>query len=137
MDTLEVAVLEILLSRGFQICRRDGYLMAHNDEVELAFCLMDKEKQSIREFREAFQWFRGRKILATLEEVPPALLESLDDNLFIWDRNALEAEIGQTVKEESSRKPKVSREDRLRTIIETEEAASIKDRAPEEALLYL
>ena len=136
MDPLEVAVLDILLSRGLQVCRREGYLMAHNEEVELAFCLLDKEGQSIREFREAFQWFRGRKILATLEDVPPALLESLDDNLFIWDRNALEAEIGQSVKE-SRRRPKVNKEDRVRDIIENEDAAEIKDETPEEALLYL
>jgi hypothetical protein len=138
MDPLEVAVLEILLSRGFQVCRRDGYLIAHNEEVELAFCLLDKPGQSIRGFRESFQWFRGRKILATLEEVPQALLDSLDDNLFIWDRNALEAEIGQCVREDVKRRPKVTKEDRVRSIIETEdEVAEIGDDPPEEALLYL
>jgi hypothetical protein len=47
-------------------------------------------------FLTRFKDFPGKKIIATLEIIPPSFVEKLDRSVVLWDREALEHEIGRT-----------------------------------------
>ncbi len=97
LTSLYAVVTEILQSRDFQVSERDGYLFGKRGESEVVFCLLaSADRSMIDAFLSRFKDFRGRKVIATLEALPPALLDSLDHSVVVWDREALGHEIGRT-----------------------------------------
>lgn len=97
MTTLAHLVTEILQARDFEIAEVDGYLLATKGDSEVAFCLLSSlDKGTVDAFLARFKDRPGRKVVATLEAVPPSFVETLDRSVMIWDREALEHEIGRT-----------------------------------------
>jgi ribosomal protein L34 len=90
-------VTEILQAREFQTTEEDGYLLAKKGSSEVAFCLLGSlDRAAVDGFLSRFKDFNGKKIIATLEPVPTSFVENLDRSVTIWDREALEHEIGRT-----------------------------------------
>jgi hypothetical protein len=94
---LALLVTEILQAREFQTSQEDGYLLARKGTSEVVFCLLSTlDRPAIEAFMARFKDHGGKKIIATLEAVPPSFVETLDRSVTIWDRDALEHEIGRT-----------------------------------------
>ncbi len=97
LTSLKAVVSEILQFRDFQISDQDGYLMARRKDAEAAFCLLSSpDKAAVDAFSATFREFEGRKIVATLGILPTAFIDSIDSSIVVWDREALEHEIGRT-----------------------------------------
>lgn len=90
-------ITEILQAREFQITERDGYLFARRDKSEVVFCLVPSfDKEVVSDFLERFKEHPGKKVVATLDTLPPSALDAIDRAVAVWDREALEHEIGRT-----------------------------------------
>ncbi len=97
MTSLEQTISEILLSRDFETVERHGYLIGRKKKIEVAFCiLVEFDEQKLRRFLEELQDFDGRKVVATLEELPTSVQRNLGPEVYVWDREAIEHEIGRT-----------------------------------------
>ncbi len=97
MTSLALLVSEILQARDFQTSQEDGYLLARKGPSEVVFCLLSTlDRPVVDAFMTRFKDHAGKKIIATLEAVPPSFIETLDRSVTIWDRDALEHEIGRT-----------------------------------------
>jgi hypothetical protein len=90
-------VTEILQTREFQTMEENGYLLARKGSSEVVFCLLSSlDKAAVDAFLVRFKDRPAKKIIATLEAVPPSFVETLDRSVSVWDRDALEHEIGRT-----------------------------------------
>ena len=97
LTSLALLVTEILQAREFQTSQEDGYLLARKGSSEVVFCLLSTlDKTAVDAFMTRFKDRGGKKIIATLESVPPSFVETIDRSVTIWDRDALEHEIGRT-----------------------------------------
>jgi len=97
VTSLKDFVTEILGSRGFVISERDPFLLAKKGEVEVAICLIGAgEEKLLLAFLDSHKRFQGKKLVVSLVPVPEIPPERLDSDLIIWDRGALEQEIGRT-----------------------------------------
>lgn len=97
LTSLALLVTEILQAREFQTSQEDGYLLARKGSSEVVFCLLSTlDKTAVDAFMTRYKDRGGKKIIATLELVPPSFVETLDRSVTIWDRDALEHEIGRT-----------------------------------------
>ncbi|MFP4169537.1 MAG: hypothetical protein ACLFUV_00700 [Methanomassiliicoccales archaeon] len=97
MTSLKGVITEILLSRDFEISEEQGCLLGRRGEVEAIFCLLpqfDEDEADL--FLERYSDFQGRRIVATLDRLPGPVVESLEPQVYIWDREAIEREIGRT-----------------------------------------
>ncbi len=132
MDALESAVLDIVLNRGFHVWKDRGYLFARTQEASLVICKLDGSPDQVRRFLEDTTGFQGRRVLATMDEVPPYLQETMGEGLFIWDRRSLEAETGLRLGESI---PIKGLERRVRDLLRQEDRV---EREPsDEGSLYL
>jgi hypothetical protein len=96
LTSLRAVISEILQSRDFQISDRDGFLAGKRKEVEVVFLLLvDRDDKAFSDFMDHFKEFKGKRVIATLLPLPDALLSKLDDRTFVWDREAIEHEIGR------------------------------------------
>ncbi len=94
---MKAVVLEILQSRDFEVSEQDGYLIAKKKDAEVAFCLLPSpDKATVDCFASYLKDFQGKKIVATLGVLPTSFLDSIDPTVLVWDREALEHEIGRT-----------------------------------------
>lgn len=97
MTSLAHLVTEILQARDFAISEKDGYLMARRGDKEVVFCLLTSlDRFVVDTFLAKFKDHPGKKILVTLDPLPTSFIESIDRSITIWDREALEHEIGRT-----------------------------------------
>jgi hypothetical protein len=97
LTSLAHLVTEILQAREFQITERDGYLMARRGDKEVVFCLLPSlDRPAVDAFLDKFKDYPGKKVLVTLEALPTSFVESIDRSVTLWDREALEHEIGRT-----------------------------------------
>jgi len=97
LTSLTGVITEILKARDFVASERDGYLVGTKGENEVVFCLISQEDdKSIKAFLDQFKDFKGRKVIATLKGLPDSSAEALDAGVFVWDREAIEREIGRT-----------------------------------------
>jgi hypothetical protein len=97
MTSLAHLVAEILQARNFEVSQRDGYTFARRDGREVVFFLMaSPDRAAADAFVARFKNGPAKKVIATLEPVPSVFLESLDRSVALWDRAALEHEIGRT-----------------------------------------
>ncbi|MDD1767731.1 MAG: hypothetical protein LUQ27_04095 [Methanomassiliicoccales archaeon] len=97
MTSLTAVITEILEARDFAVSELDGYLIGKKGESEVAFCLISQEDdRSVKAFLQAFKDFKGRKVIATLKGLPDSFSQALDAGVFVWDREAIEREIGRT-----------------------------------------
>jgi hypothetical protein len=97
LTSLKRVISEILLSRDFQVWEEEDFLFGRKEETEVVFLVLpDLDQDQVSRFLERFSDFKGSRIIVTLEEVSPSYEESLGENTYIWDREAVEHEIGRT-----------------------------------------
>ncbi|MDW5561595.1 MAG: hypothetical protein SA339_00085 [Methanomassiliicoccus sp.] len=90
-------VAEIMQARDFEVTERQDHMLARKDGLEIVFFLMPSiDRPAADAFLSRFKSHPGKKVIATLETMPPAFLDSLDRSVTVWDRSALEHEIGRT-----------------------------------------
>jgi ribosomal protein L34 len=90
-------VSEILQARDFEVTEREDHMVARRGGREILFYLMTPvDRAAADAFLARFKAHPGKKVIATLEAVPPAFLDGLDRSVTVWDRSALEHEIGRT-----------------------------------------
>jgi hypothetical protein len=96
LTSLRAVISEILQTRDFLISDLDGYLIGKRKDVEVVFLLLvDKDETALTTFIDRFKDFKGKRAIATLMPLPEALISKLDERTFIWDREAIEHEIGR------------------------------------------
>ncbi len=96
MTSLRAVISEILQSRDFVISDLDGFLMGKRKDAEVVFLLLvEQDVKAVAEFIERFKDFKGKKVIATLLPLPDVLISKLDEGTFVWDREAIEHEIGR------------------------------------------
>jgi hypothetical protein len=94
--SLRSYMVEILQSRDFESIDRDGYLIGKKGTLEVAFCLIGAgEAGNLPAFLDSFKTFKGKKVIVALEPLPEVPPERLDQNIIVWDREAVEREIGR------------------------------------------
>lgn len=72
-------------------------MVARQGDREILFLLLTSiDRAAVDAFLAKFKNHPGKKVIATLETVPPAFLDLLDRSVTVWDRSALEHEIGRT-----------------------------------------
>ncbi len=97
MTSLAKVVAEILQARDFEVIERDGHMVARKNGQEVLLFLMGTvDRAAADAFIAKCRGHRGKKVIATLEAIPPAFLDGLDRSVTVWDRGALEHEIGRT-----------------------------------------
>ena len=97
LTSLINVITEILKARDFEVIEREGHLIAKKGDHEVVFCLVSKEDDKlVRSFMERFKDSNARKVIATLCDLPDSVGMSLDSRVFVWDREAIEREIGRT-----------------------------------------
>lgn len=90
-------VAEILQARDFEVIEREDHMLARKDGREIVFLLMRTvDRAAADAFLAKFKNNPCKKVIATLETIPPAFLDNLDRSVTVWDRSALEHEIGRT-----------------------------------------
>ncbi len=90
---LRDVIEEILRTRDFQLGDVDGFLVGQRGDLEVAFCLLSPDSPNMVErFLDTFSGFDGRKVVASLYQDLPYHLEG---EVFLWDREAIEHEIGR------------------------------------------
>jgi hypothetical protein len=96
LTSLRAVISEILQSRDFQTSDLDGFLLAKRKDVEVVFLLLvEKDAGAFSAFLDRFKDFKGKRVIATLLPLPETLISKLDERTFIWDREAIEHEIGR------------------------------------------
>ena len=96
MTSLRAVISEILQSRDFQISDLDGFLSGKRKDVEVVFLLLvEKDEKAFIAFMDRFRDFKGKRVIATLFPLPEHLLSKLDERTCVWDREAIEHEIGR------------------------------------------
>ena len=97
LTSLRNIIIEILQSRDFEVSDRDGFLFAKKGDSETMFYLFSSdERANIEPFLTRAKNYPGKKVIATLDILPPAIMETFDPNTMVWDREALEHEIGRS-----------------------------------------
>lgn len=97
MASLKGFMTEVLRSRDFAVTEQDPFLLAKKGDVEVAICLIGAgEEKLLPAFLEKFKRFRGKKLIVSIVPLPEIAPERLDPDTVIWDREALEHEIGRT-----------------------------------------
>ena len=96
MTSLRDIISEILQSRDFRTSDLDGFLLAKRKDVEVVFLLLaKKDTGALTAFQERFKDFKGKRVIATLIPLPEPSISKLDERTIIWDREAIEHEIGR------------------------------------------
>lgn len=97
MTALKGFVIDILRSRDFQVTEQGRYLLAKKGEIEVAVCPIGTgEEPILPAFLDDHRSFKGKKLVASVVPLPEIPPDKIDPNLIIWDREALEHEIGRT-----------------------------------------
>jgi len=72
-------------------------MVARQGDREIVFLLLTSiDRAAVDAFLAKFKNHPGKKVIATLETVPPAFLDLVDRSVTVWHRSALEHEIGRT-----------------------------------------
>jgi hypothetical protein len=96
VTSLRSCVVEILQSRAFDSLDRDGFLIGKKGNLEVAFCLIGAgEVGNLPVFLDRYKDFKGKKVIVSLEPLPELVPGSLDHDVIVWDREAVEREIGR------------------------------------------
>lgn len=97
MSSLAHLITEILQARDFEVSGHEGYLCARKGGRKVVFFLMAAPDRAAADaFIDRFKDRPVKRVIATLDPLPPSFLDSLDRSVTVWDRAALEHEIGRT-----------------------------------------
>jgi hypothetical protein len=96
LSSLKALVSEILRSRDFSISEREGLFLGKKGEVEVIFCLLEEmDEGRVDDFLNRTKNFNGKKVLVSIGIIPDSLLSRLPSGTIVWDREAIEQEIGR------------------------------------------
>jgi hypothetical protein len=96
LTSLRAVISEILQSRDFAISDLDGFLAGKRKDVDVVFLLLvETDEKAFSSFLEHFKDFKGKRVIATLLPLPEGLIAQLDERTSVWDREAIEHEIGR------------------------------------------
>ncbi len=96
MTSLKRVVSEILFSRGFESYEEGDHLFGRRGDTDVVFCLLPNyHEEKARRFLEDFEDFQGSRIIATLDSISELRRTISEPRIFIWDREAIEHEIGR------------------------------------------
>ena len=97
MTSLKRVVSEILFSRDFEVWEQGDHLLGRKGDSNVIFCLLPEyDDEEVGRFLDEFDDFEGSKIIATLDNFPEGSKASIEPGVYIWDREAIEHEIGRT-----------------------------------------
>jgi hypothetical protein len=97
LTSLKRVVSEILFSRDFEVWEENGHLFGNKGDTNVVFCLLPEyDEEEAGRFLEELEDFKGSKIIATLESMPDNSRRLAEPRVFVWDREAIEHEIGRT-----------------------------------------
>ncbi|OPY33404.1 MAG: hypothetical protein A4E32_00690 [Methanomassiliicoccales archaeon PtaU1.Bin124] len=86
----------MLRARDFRMGERDGQMLGYKGEVEVLFCLLESfDEGKLSSFLESTKSFQGKRVVATLAPLPETVIKGLPSGVIIWDREAIEHEIGR------------------------------------------
>lgn len=93
---MKAIIIELLHSRDFRIGEREGHMLGYKGETEVLFCLQEElDEKRIEAFLESTRAFPGKRVIATLVPLSEGVLQKLPSGIIIWDREAIEQEIGR------------------------------------------
>lgn len=101
MTILTAVLKEILESRGFLVDQNGPFIHGRREGIELNFFPYPRHSPAaMEEFQKAVPGLQGKVVLAALVPLAESVLESMPAGVVIWDREAVEHEIGRTKIEE-------------------------------------
>jgi hypothetical protein len=96
LSSLKAIVYEIMHSRDFGVVEKEGLLHCRKGDIEVLFYLMEElDDRKLEDFVARSRSFEGKKVLATLSRLPDNFMEKLPKGIMVWDREAIEHEIGR------------------------------------------
>ncbi len=97
MTTLNAVLKEILESRGFLVDQSGPFVRGRRDSIELhLFPYARHSPAAMEELTKAAPTVRGKVVLAALVPLAESTLAALPPGVVVWDREAVEHEIGRT-----------------------------------------
>lgn len=97
MTTLNAVLKEILESRGFLVDQAGPFVRGRRDNVELHFFPYARHSPAaMDELIKAAPAIKGKVVLAALVPLAESTLAALPPGMVVWDREAVEHEVGRT-----------------------------------------
>jgi hypothetical protein len=97
MTTLTAVLKEILESRGFLVDQAGPFVQGRREGLELHFFPYSRHSPAaLEEFQKAVPGLKGKVVLAALVPLAESVLVNLPVGVVVWDREAVEHEVGRT-----------------------------------------
>jgi len=97
MTTLTAVLKEILEARGFLVDQEGPFVHGRREGVELHFFPYSRHSPAaMEEFSRTAPSLKGKVVLAALVPLAESVLLGLPSKVVVWDREAVEHEIGRT-----------------------------------------
>jgi hypothetical protein len=97
MTNLNAVLKEILESRGFLVDQDGPFVRGRRENVELHFFPYPRHSPAaMEELTKAAPGIKGKVVLAALVPLAESALAALPPGVVVWDREAVEHEIGRT-----------------------------------------
>ncbi|MBN1109576.1 MAG: hypothetical protein JXA45_02325 [Methanomassiliicoccales archaeon] len=97
MTTLVAVLKEILESRGFLVEMMGSFVQGRREGLELSFFPYPRHSPAaLEEFQKALPKLKGKVVLAALVPLAENVQKGLPSHVVVWDREAVEHEIGRT-----------------------------------------
>lgn len=97
MTTLNAVLKDILESRGFLVDQSGPFVRGRRERIELYFYPYSRHSPAaMEELIRAAPAVKGRVVLAALVPLAESTLASLPKEVVVWDREAVEHEVGRT-----------------------------------------
>ncbi|MCX6650049.1 MAG: hypothetical protein NT131_00070 [Methanomassiliicoccales archaeon] len=97
MLTLPTVLKEILESRGFIVDMKGSFVHGRREDIELnLYPYAQHSPAAIEEFMKALSGLKGKVVLATLVPLAESVQNNLPSEVVVWDREAVEHEVGRT-----------------------------------------
>ena len=97
MTTLSTVLKDILESRKFLVDQSGPFIHGRKEGVELHFFPYARHSPAaLEEFQKAVPGLNGKVVLAALVPLAESTLANIPSDVVIWDREAIEHEVGRT-----------------------------------------
>lgn len=97
MTTLNAVLKEILESRGFLVDQAGPFVRGRREKIELHFFPYSRHSPAaMEELIKAAPAIKGKVVLAALVPLAESTLAALQPEVVVWDREAVEHEVGRT-----------------------------------------
>jgi len=97
MTTLNAVLREILEARGFMVDQSGPFVHGRREGIELHFFPYSRHSPAaMEEFARSAPSLKGKVVLAALVPLAESVLVGLPKGVVVWDREAVEHEVGRT-----------------------------------------